>query len=352
MSEKKGVYFRETDCAEELIYPEEKFAMPELLDIEGKPHRFFEAYETTIPPFYVRSLKNGICYTSGEEVYTSEGRVVLEHSTLKKAPPVRWRRLLKNVTRVKGKVAQLRQICWEDNYYHWSTESLESLCLIRKSHFRPDFYVVPNSLRFQREWLSLLGIREEQILAAGQSVQADELIVPDLVNNNGVPIDFRKKLGQTRKWLPRWIGDLYSEFRLESGKGWGRIYISRAKARRRKVANEDSLLPLLGKYGFTVIHSENLSIREQIAAFANAEMVVGLHGAGLANCVLCPPHASVLEIYPQYYRDASLRALISAMNLRYFYMVGETSDTSMPPQQENVCVDPEKFEAALKMLIS
>ncbi|MDR2174868.1 MAG: glycosyltransferase family 61 protein [Synergistaceae bacterium] len=258
------------------------------------------------------------------------------------------------MTRIGGKAAHLGLAGLERNDYHWLCECLVRLHLIRKSGFRPEFYVVSNALDFQKEWLELLGIQERQIIPAnaGITIQADELIVPSFVNN-WERIEFREGYPNYQKqWLPRWIGDLYSGFRTESGNGRERVYISRANAPSRKVVNEDSLLPLLGKYGFTVVRSENLTVREQIETFANAEAVAGPHGAGLANRILCPPHASVLEIYPQYYYDSSYRTLLSALNLRYCYMVGETSDTSMPPQQENVRVAPEKFEAALKMLIS
>jgi capsular polysaccharide biosynthesis protein len=114
--------------------------------------------------------------------------------------------------------------------------------------------------------------------------------------------------------------------------------------------NEDSLLPLLDKYDFAVVHTENLSVREQIETFANAKAVVALHGAGLVNCLFCPPSTPVLEIYPQYYHDPGYRVLFSVRDLRHFYMIGETPDTSMPPRQENVYVDPKKFEMALKIL--
>jgi hypothetical protein len=352
MSGKRGVHFCETDCAEELIYPAEKFSMPELLDIEGKPHRFFGAYETTIPPFYVRSLKNGMCYTFGEEVYTSDGRVILGHTRQETPPPVRWRRLLGSVTRIRGKVAHLGVSGGERNYFHWLIDCLARLHLIRRSGFRPDFYVASSVLDFQREWLDLLGIREQQIIPADgrMTIQADELIAPGVVFN-WKSVEFRKGYPYwQRRWMPHWIGELYKEFRPKGGKGKGRIYISRANALCRKIENEDSLLPLLDKYGFTVLHSEKLSVREQIEMFADAEAVVGLHGAGLVNCVFCPPHASVLELYPQYYHDAGHRLLLAALNLRYFYMVGETSDTSVPPIQENVVIDPDKFEAALETL--
>jgi hypothetical protein len=355
MSGERGVRFRETGCAEELIYPEEKFSVPELLDIEGKPHRFFGAYEAAVPPFYVRSLKNGMCYTFGEEVYTSDCRVILEYNTQKTTPPVRWRRFLGKVTRIGGGVVHLGLIGLERNYYHWIADCLVRLLLIRRSAFRPDFYVVSNALGFQKEWLDLLGIRERQIIPIEphRTVQADELIVPSFVfNRNRELAEFEGGYHHWQtQWHPHWIGELYKEFRPEGGKGKGRIYVSRANALGRKVVNEDSLLPLLGKYGFTVIHPEKLPVRKQIEAFANAEAVVGVHGAGLANCVFCPPRTPVLELYSRHYPSSGPRTLLLALNLRYFYMVGESPDTSIPLGRQNIVIDPGKFEAALKTML-
>jgi capsular polysaccharide biosynthesis protein len=349
----RGVHFHDTGCAEELIYPEENFSLPEFLDIEGKPHRFFEAYETTIPPFYVRSLKNGMCYTSGEEVYASDGRAILDYRFQRTPPPARWRRFLRDATRVRGKVAHLGVLRSENSYYCWMSEYLGLLHLIRKSGFRPDFYVVTNVLDFQKQWLELFGIQERQIISTytGVSIQADELIVPSLISNWEI-IKFRGHLWFQKKWLPHWLGDMYQEFSAGREKRRKRIYISRAKASYRKIVNEDSLLPLLDKYGFTVIYSENLSVWEQIEVFANANAVVGPHGAGLSNCVFCPPYTPVLEIFSQHHHSNGYRLLFAATNLRHFYMIGETPDTSCPPIQENIYVDPEKFEMALKTLLS
>jgi capsular polysaccharide biosynthesis protein len=95
-----------------------------------------------------------------------------------------------------------------------------------------------------------------------------------------------------------------------------------------------------------------LSVREQIEAFANAKAVVGLHGAGLVNCILCPPHTPVLEIYPQYYHDSSFRVLFSVANIRILYMMGEKFSTSGYPGLENASIDLKKFEMALKILVS
>jgi hypothetical protein len=216
ISNKRGVHFYETGCAEEMIYPEEKFSLPEFLDIEGKSHRSFEACETTLSPFYVRSLKNGICYTSGEEVYTSDCRVILEHGSHEPTPPVRWRRFLGNVTRVEGKVAHLGVSWLENNYYHWLVDCLPRLHLIRKSSFRPDFYVISNTLGFQKRWLDMLGIQERQIIPAhiGGNIQADELIMPSMLHKFEKIESRGYSYWQEQRWVPHWIGDLYNEFGL------------------------------------------------------------------------------------------------------------------------------------------
>ncbi|MDR1874829.1 MAG: glycosyltransferase family 61 protein [Synergistaceae bacterium] len=344
--------FCNINCAGEVIFPAEKFTMRDCPDTEGELHHFFKGYETAIPAFYVRSLKNGMCYTSGEEVYTSEGQVILDHTTLRKTPPVRWRRFLKDVTHIRGKVAQLRQIGWENNYYHWLTECLESLYLIRKSGFRPDFYVIANALNFQKQWLSLLGIKEEQIIAADKFIQADELIVPDLLNN-WYPVDFRKKLGYQKKWLPHWILELYKETvipRTGVRKNKKNIFVSRQNAPYRRLLNENALRALLDKYDFTTVHTENLSVEKQLEIFVDAKTIVGVHGAGLTNAMFSDRGTPVLELNTQYYHDSSYRVLFSQTGHPYHYMIGETHDTSVPANEENVHIDPGKFESALRTI--
>jgi capsular polysaccharide biosynthesis protein len=62
-----------------------------------------------------------------------------------------------------------------------------------------------------------------------------------------------------------------------------RIYISRAKAGKRRVLNEDALVSCLEKYGFRRVFLEELSFRQSVELFHKAEIVVGPHGAGLGT---------------------------------------------------------------------
>jgi len=40
-----------------------------------------------------------------------------------------------------------------------------------------------------------------------------------------------------------------------------------------------------------------MSVLEQIELFSNADVVIGTHGAGLANILFCKPNTKVIEIF-------------------------------------------------------
>jgi capsular polysaccharide biosynthesis protein len=60
--------------------------------------------------------------------------------------------------------------------------------------------------------------------------------------------------------------------------------------------NEADLEKALAGLGFRVLVAGELSVREQIAAFSRAKLIVAPHGAALANLIFAPPGATVVEI--------------------------------------------------------
>lgn len=64
-----------------------------------------------------------------------------------------------------------------------------------------------------------------------------------------------------------------------------RLYISRSgtPGTSRQIINEEDLVARLRDLGFSVIDPGKISLAEQIAYFARSSIVVGPHGAGLAN---------------------------------------------------------------------
>lgn len=79
--------------------------------------------------------------------------------------------------------------------------------------------------------------------------------------------------------------------------GAQRIYISR-RGQKRPLINEDKLELALESIGFAIIHTETMSIAQQIETFRNASIIVAPTGAALGN-LLYAQKATVFEIIPR-----------------------------------------------------
>lgn len=75
------------------------------------------------------------------------------------------------------------------------------------------------------------------------------------------------------------------------------IYISLAKARRRRVANEQKVCDILQPRGFLPVFAEDIAISEIGVLVRGADTIVVPHGAGAANVVFARPGIQVLELF-------------------------------------------------------
>lgn len=353
-----GISVSEVDRIEEMIFPAEKFLMPEVRDVFGNHHPNFHAYEVFIRPFCVRSFKNAYCLVDREEVFSSQREVIIEYTSQKSNPLIGTPRTVlhrRKVKKIDGRVAHLSLSGLENNYYHYLTECLGRLYLIEKSAFKPDYYVISDQLPFQSELLELIGIGKNQIISTNGDdlIQAEELVVADLINNWEF-VEFRGYQHCQKQWLPSWftqVGDKFIQRRKESP--LKRVYITRSQAKYRKIENEEQVQDLFVRLGFSVHSLEGMSVREQIDLFSDASFIAGLHGAGFVNMMFAPRTATVFEIFPEFYHDASFRILAKTLGLRYYYMIGETKDRAdRHPQQENIFVDIELLRKSLDIVLA
>jgi hypothetical protein len=91
----------------------------------------------------------------------------------------------------------------------------------------------------------------------------------------------------------------HAKARSHAGASWPRrIFVSRDRAGRRRLADEGPLWHALEREGFARVQLETLDFADQAAMFSHAEVIVGLHGAGFANIVFTPPGAKLVELMP------------------------------------------------------
>ena len=83
-----------------------------------------------------------------------------------------------------------------------------------------------------------------------------------------------------------------------SGDANSRVYIARKNARNgRNIVNESQLAKLLGDYGFEAYEFENMQLKDQIAVTANANWLIGPHGAGFVHTLFMPRNSNVIELF-------------------------------------------------------
>jgi Glycosyltransferase 61 len=123
-----------------------------------------------------------------------------------------------------------------------------------------------------------------------------------------------------------------------------RFYVSRRRTSKRPIQNEAAIEDALRARGLSIVYAEDLAFAQQIQLFAQAQLIVAPHGAGLANLTWCRPGTRVLELFaPDVFNDCYAR-LSEMLQLNYHYL-----DSEMPTAVPG-CLDVQAMLRALDEL--
>ena len=131
-----------------------------------------------------------------------------------------------------------------------------------------------------------------------------------------------------------------------------KIYVSRGKAARRRVVNEESILPILKKNGYEAVNMEDYDLRGQACLFASAHAIVSAHGAALTNLIYCEQGTQVLELFSHHKRPFYY-ALSCQVGLQYRPLLceyGATPQNNLESQEADLFVDPACLEEQLRKM--
>ena len=226
-----------------------------------------------------------------------------------------WLKGVKSYKHVKGKVAVLAKRDYF-TYAHWLIEGLGRLHMLQKLGIEYDWLYVPINepyekeiIPFIKETLELLGVDSSKILHPDRGnmfIQADELIVPSSVARR-IPALGEQNFSDwspLSMYCPQWnldfLRDLFipiAEEQVDSSKFAEKIFISRQKASKRKMVNEDEIFALFEAKGFKRYCLEDLTFLEQVALFNQATHIVAAHGSALTNILFCKPGTFLMEMF-------------------------------------------------------
>lgn len=128
-----------------------------------------------------------------------------------------------------------------------------------------------------------------------------------------------------------------------------KVFLNRARYFQRTIKNIDSIVAILQRHGFEIIHAENISYADQVKLFREIKYFVGIHGAGLTNLLHSDiPSLRVLEIFPKNLIHASFYRFLQILQVHYYDAIaGSDMD-----QNFYFTVDEKDFEAKILKLIA
>lgn len=201
------------------------------------------------------------------------------------------------------------------NYSHFLLDGLGRLALFLAAGFslsEVDHVYCPTAPTPQvSHYFDRLGIPAAKRVwpATGVLVEAERLFVPSLPATALTYPD----------WLPPFFRGAFIPER--RGRARRRLYVSR-RGYGRHALEELEVERVLREHGFEIYEAP--AHADQPEDFDEAEIVVGPHGAGLANLVFCRPGTRVVEIVPTDNAHAFYFSLARAAGLDYAYLVGRS----------------------------
>jgi capsular polysaccharide biosynthesis protein len=234
---------------------------------------------------------------------------------------------------------------WSPGYYHWIAEALPRI-LISENLLKNYTLLLPATLKnndFVIKSLDCFNIKNIEYININEKVFAKELILPTHLSYSGY--HNKKIINKLRKKYR----DYYSNY--IDNKKEDRIYISRSKAKKRKVINENEIKPILKKYGFKIINFEDCDWKKQLKICLNTKYLIGIHGAGLANMLFMKKSSYILELrYGMHYVQCYLR-MASALDLNYLYQKCNLEKLNQKFSNGNIIVDPKILEKNINFMI-
>ena len=234
---------------------------------------------------------------------------------------------------------------WSAGYFHWLADALTRLYTIR--HLLDELVLLlPHrfaALEFVRSSLEAFGVREVEYLRPDEVVRCERLLVPTPTAPSG----------HYNEAVIRSVRDvLVGAFRPAAERDGKRMYISRGKARKRRIVNEGAVVDALRACRFEVVHPEEHSLAEQVRMASAADCLVSNHGAGLTNMLFMRAGGRVLEL--RHRADGVNNcyfALASALDLDFFYQTGDPEDPREDAHTANLRVDVRALRETLDLML-
>lgn len=259
-------------------------------------------------------------------------------------------KLLSKSTDIELDTACSLVFAWNKNYHHWLVDYLTRIEGLEyyqeQTGIKPTLIIESNLTPLQIESLKLLGYNPDNCVRWNRSkVKVKRLVIPSFRRNEMfVP-------RQSCLWLRQRMLSNLSAATSATLSLSPKIFISRRKALCRRVLNEDEVREALIPLGFVSYTLEEMSFSDQVRLFAQSEVIVAPHGAGLTN-IIFSQNPIIIELFgSQIYNCIDFFLLSQILGYRYGFLRGESPPKDRRGQDSDMKVNiPELVSLIYKVL--
>jgi capsular polysaccharide biosynthesis protein len=199
---------------------------------------------------------------------------------------------------------------WSQEYFHWFTDALPRLYAVEEKYGK-SAVILPERFRsvsFVNESLSAMGWGII-FYNLKRRLFVRKLFMVSHTAPNG---NYNKEI----------LTKLRLRLSIHKEKSASRyIYISRKKATKRKVINEDEVVRFLQERDVEIYFLEDYSFEQTIQLLSETKCLIGLHGAGLANMLFMPLNGIIVEFRNENdTHNNAYFALASDLDHYYYYL--------------------------------
>jgi hypothetical protein len=194
-------------------------------------------------------------------------------------------------------------LCEPTGFYHFMFEAFPTALRALELHPEAKILLPINIPAYVKDALNLAGL-DDRIDYENEIVRVEKVILFSRIEHSGFvdPDDIQQ--------IKSSLADCVSSSEKVSPT---KIFISRADSPKRGVKNERELHALVKRIGFRVVCLENMSLKEQIIIFSNADVVMGFHGAGFSNIIFSSEKCHVIELFrSDHFNDCFARLAVAA----------------------------------------
>ena len=207
-----------------------------------------------------------------------------------------------------------------NNYAHFLFDIVPKIKLISLAINlkKIDYFYFSKLNNYQKEILKRVGINEQKIIDSNKyrHLQSNKII--GVTHPNYIKGTISEAHSAIPKWIISYLKNVFLK-RKQSKTPYKKIYIDRSdsKLKHCKIINNSDIKKFLKNKGFKILKLSKLKFDKQTNIFRNAKMIIGPHGAGLANLVFCKKNTKVVEIKPRDHPNKVYERICDINKLRY-----------------------------------